>query len=141
MTNRVVRFVTGPRYKQTRKWEGPCIPCCVMSHRLPRCSLWQARRAQRSSPLIGGESYTLERPGFSFDGGQTFIDSFISEENQINDVGLYAHFTAPAAPPVPVSEPVPLSLLASGLFGAISFKRCRRRVDLRSRETLRRQES
>lgn len=75
--------------------------------------------------LIGGESYTLDLLGFSVDGGQSFVNFFLSEEGQISEAGLYARFTAPP-PPVTVSEPVSLSLLAAGLFGVLVFTRRRR---------------
>lgn len=66
-----------------------------------------------SAFTVGGVDYTLMLTGFSTDGGATFSNSFISQENANNRAGLYAMITAPTSVPVP--EPASMALLGAGL--------------------------
>ncbi len=63
---------------------------------------------------LGGNPYTMELVGFSFDGGTTFTNQFISNEGTTNQAALYAKFTAPHST---VPEPHSFLVLATALLG------------------------
>jgi hypothetical protein len=66
-----------------------------------------------SSFLLNGISYTLELIGFQTSSSGPLSTSFISQEQGINTIGLYARFSQS---PTRVAEPGTLGLLALGLL-------------------------